>query len=399
MPTEVDERPRVYLDKVHLKGFKSIEDLTIDFQKGLNILIGKNGSGKSNFLDFIHQAVHTDANSKILFKYANLRFLSEDNHTFVLELEKATYNRIDKESIPDAINVFERLIIDNQTLLDTTNESDSRTAFLYYGRKIFYRKLTRLFINLGYQNIYPLYIKFNLPNKLTCIDIPGTLRIGLENEFYYWIYPDTLPFISEIFWKVESSYDVDDIDTISKISVPAINEHLIFNQDIVTSLKKFTPIEDVKFNTNLNVYKDEKSVTIENIKLEFLINGNWLPWSQLSDGTRRLFFIVSEVIYATGFVLIEEPELGIHPHQFHLLLNFLKEQSEDKQIILSTHSPKALDHLNENELGNILIAEYDLGKGTQIRHLTDEETDKAKEYIKEVGFFSDYWLMSDLEQW
>jgi predicted ATP-dependent endonuclease of OLD family len=49
MPTLNQEEPRLFLSNVHLKGFKSIEDTSIDFKKGLNILIGKNGSGKSNF--------------------------------------------------------------------------------------------------------------------------------------------------------------------------------------------------------------------------------------------------------------------------------------------------------------------------------------------------------------
>ncbi|WP_309332700.1 AAA family ATPase [Mucilaginibacter sp.] len=108
--------------------------------------------------------------------------------------------------------------------------------------------------------------------------------------------------------------------------------------------------------------------------------------------------MISEITNTDGLVLIEEPELGIHPHQFNLLMNFLKEQSEHKQIIISTHSPKALDHLSPDELNSILITYYDLKKGTQIRHLTNKEITKAKKYMKEVGFFSDYWLLSDLEE-
>ena len=67
---------------------------------------------------------------------------------------------------------------------------------------------------------------------------------------------------------------------------------------------------------------------IENIQLDFKIDGRWLPWSQLSDGTKRLFYIIAEVSNNEALILIEEPELGIHPHQFNLLMDFLKEQAE-----------------------------------------------------------------------
>ena len=44
---------QAYISRVHLKGYKSIRDLEIDFKPGLNIIIGPNGSGKTNFLEFI----------------------------------------------------------------------------------------------------------------------------------------------------------------------------------------------------------------------------------------------------------------------------------------------------------------------------------------------------------
>ncbi|WP_431199806.1 AAA family ATPase [Mucilaginibacter sp. P19] len=177
-----------------------------------------------------------------------------------------------------------------------------------------------------------------------------------------------------------------------------ITEKLKINDNIIYNLKLFTPIEDVRVNNNINIYHLESTVVVENVKLDFKINGNWLPWSQLSDGTRRLFYIVSEITNTQALVLLEEPELGVHPHQFHLLMNFLKEQSEHKQIIISTHAPKALDHLNLDELNSIVLVNYDQKNGTQLRHLTDDEQAKAQEYAKEVGYVSDYWMYSDLEE-
>jgi AAA15 family ATPase/GTPase len=40
------------LDQLSISGFKSIQDLQNFELKSINILIGSNGSGKSNFIDF-----------------------------------------------------------------------------------------------------------------------------------------------------------------------------------------------------------------------------------------------------------------------------------------------------------------------------------------------------------
>ncbi|GAA3965828.1 AAA family ATPase [Mucilaginibacter dorajii] len=398
MSTEATELPRVYLNNAHLKGFKSVEDLTIDFKKGLNILIGKNGSGKSNFLEFVNEAIKYRLHSKVPYKFSKLQFISDDNHSFVIENERVLHSRTIKDNnIEDRTGLIEKFYIDDELKFDNSVKSDLKRKFEFQGRQFTYTKVGfGLFRYMSYQHIYPLFIKFNLPPDLGCIDLPGIFRCNAEDEDYLnWNFPKSLSFIDDILWQFESYYD--EPAKIKGVAVTDILEKLNFPNEILENLAAYTNIEDVRFNPNLILYNDNESLIIENAKLDFKINGHWLPWSQLSDGTRRLFYIIAEITNTKGLALLEEPELGIHPHQFNLLMDFLKEQSEDKQIIISTHSPKALDHLSPDELDHILIAYYDLEKGTQIRHLSDKEIKKAQKYMKEVGFFSDYWMLSDLE--
>jgi len=46
-----------YISHVHLKGYKSIIDTEVELHPGLNILIGPNGSGKTNFLEFLYKII------------------------------------------------------------------------------------------------------------------------------------------------------------------------------------------------------------------------------------------------------------------------------------------------------------------------------------------------------
>jgi recombinational DNA repair ATPase RecF len=45
------ENKDTYLQHVSLKNYKSIIDAEIEFKPGLNIIIGKNASGKTNFIN------------------------------------------------------------------------------------------------------------------------------------------------------------------------------------------------------------------------------------------------------------------------------------------------------------------------------------------------------------
>ncbi|WP_114936321.1 AAA family ATPase [Mucilaginibacter endophyticus] len=399
MPTNSEERPRVYLNKVHLKGFKSIEDVTIDFQKGLNILIGKNGAGKSNFLEFLNIILSISVNSKFTYKSSQVEFYSTDDHVFVYEIKREILNKIQKEDFIDRIIFSESFLIDRKVAFE--NITNKSAKFKFGDKQIIYTNIYSLFGRLGYQYLDPLYIKFNLPEDLGCIETIGTIKVTDESEgVWNWDFPDTLRFLEDIFFDFEFSYlDGETDKTLDHLTSTVIFESLKIGENIIDNLRTFTAIEDVRFNSNINIYfPQDNSVIIDNVKIEFKVNGNWMPWSQLSDGTRRLFYIITEVTHADGPIFIEEPELGVHPHQFNLLMSFLKEQSENKQIIISTHSPKALDHLSSDELNNILITYYDQERGTQLRHLTDKEQAKAKKYSKDVGFLSDYWMYSDLEE-
>ena len=40
----------MYLKRVHLENYRSIEDLTVDFGAGMNLIIVNNGAGKSSLL-------------------------------------------------------------------------------------------------------------------------------------------------------------------------------------------------------------------------------------------------------------------------------------------------------------------------------------------------------------
>jgi len=198
-----------------------------------------------------------------------------------------------------------------------------------------------------------------------------------------------------------------------KLALDKVEE--FYWEQLLPVLQKYTPIKDVRFTRALNIYtdSDQQQVIVKGLVLDFKVNSNWLPFDALSSGTQRMFYIVSELVTAfmllpanrwdesneiDKIVLLEEPELGIHPDQLYLLLSFLREQSEKHQLIITTHSPQVLDMLNADELDRITICELDEKKGTQFRKLTKKKIATAQKFMKETGYLSDFWLYSSLEE-
>ncbi|MFC5282757.1 AAA family ATPase [Pedobacter alpinus] len=398
----------LYLTKLHLKGYKSILDCEFELKNGLNIIIGKNGAGKSNLFEFIENVV-SEYRLEKNFKYSKLDFSSVNKNNFTLEYERIVSDAEQyKEGLASRFELTRFFSINGRKKLKDILGTSSKNKIEFESQKSnLSESLFQFFYKLKYLYPYCTSIKYNLPKNLFYVNKPGSITIDLADNL--WDVSNTLSFIHNIFLDMEiddtlnlNKTNSDNLD-FTEIDIDSINynefiDNIVIPSEILENLRLFSPIKDLKFSKNITVYVDENNYTIENLKLEFLINDSWLTWSQLSDGSKRLFYLITEITENDGLILIEEPELGIHPHQFELLMDFIKQQSETKQILISTHSPKALDHLNKDELGNILIASYEKGKGTQVRNLTDEQIQNASKYMDEVAFLSDYWLMSDLEE-
>ncbi|MBI3234307.1 MAG: AAA family ATPase [Bacteroidetes bacterium] len=399
---EYKGKKELFLKQVQLRGYKSIEDVKVVFEKGLNILIGKNASGKSNFLECLNIALGGSWSRRNRYGYAKLDFLSENKTVFTSISERVFRLGIssDDNKQEEKYLARERLLINDKIYFDNLPGKEVNENISIHNKRISTIGAVngrRILNRLASYDISPLFIKFNLPTSVDIIASPATLTIELSGDSANWSQIDSFLFIEHILLFAESSFGYDRKENLS-ITKSSFLKSLVIDDVIISNLKKYSPIKDIRFSDLVSIYKEEKVIVIENLRLEFKLNNKWIPWSQLSDGTKRLFYLITEIANQKGgIVLVEEPELGVHPHQFNQVMEFLKEESESKQIIISTHSPQALNQLNEDELNNILVTSYDTKKGTQIKHLTKPQMAKAKKYMKEVGFLSDYWMLSDLE--
>ncbi len=382
------------IKNIKIKGYKSIQETEIDFQQGLNIIIGKNASGKTNFVEFLNRIIN--------FKVADLSYF-EANLVGYNDKMKDFKISIKSDSI------FEDGI--TKTYLEgnfINEEADFKAKRVENYPNSFFSEIT----NLIYEK-YPFFInskllQFAIPNSIMFLTYSEPFEIGFSNgTMFPLIFRHNNDEVLEIFYEGKLNEMFNRLITIrsfdhillgenKELKEMLLNEFDNFIQSFIKELKKYSIIKNIRLSPDLKIRKEKNKLVFSNILFEFYVHNQWWTYERLSDGTKRLFYILEEIYFSSNIIIIEEPEIGIHPHQLHLLMLFLKEEAERKQIFITTHSPQILDVLNQDELNKIIICEM-TENGTQLRHLSDKQKNKAKSYMKDEAFLSDYWIHSDLE--
>ena len=413
-PAEAAAEQPYYLQRAHIKDFRSIRDAKVEFKPGLNIIIGPNGSGKTNFVRVVNNALRADTNQ-----------LGSDNE-FVFNGQHTVQIRIVREA---------RLLKSNEQVVSVLDINKWSSKIKVDGIQQKGKDFNYSWTGIEYKRVLrglakpvsldsPILINHGVPSDYKLISEPISLSIepnlsgmpDVKTQF-------TRVVVEGIFLSLFylSAHEVIDLAKFSKGNLleDLVKKVVDYNLERVKpDLVKFSPIKDVRLVDSARVYVNalQNEVNIQGAVIEFNVSDTWLPFQSLSSGTQRLFYIISEICSPLSFyfveaneagyrlnefkqtILLEEPELGIHPDQLHKLLLFLREQSEQHQIIITTHSPQVLDMLNDDELDRITICELDGKKGTQFRKLSKKSIATAKRYMKEVGFLSDYWRYGSLEE-
>lgn len=424
-----------YLKYAKLTGYKSIDDLSIEFDSNLNILIGKNAVGKTNFISFLNNTLNFDfSNTNNFSAFFNINGVNI-NHEFSFVKKTNIQTKLVKEESKD-LDIFKpkrinpnfvgKLVVENKlnnVLSEFTVEDESQCY------TIFSKQLKEDYIELR-----SILIKHGIPKNYSIIDSPLNLELwndyisdnflNLYNSNNQSIFFKKMLFATINLDLLNGNYFNKRLKKAESIKSfinkkkeeykKKVYEDIKFLNELKYILREYSPINDLRINDSFNIDIDFESnkVSLRNFFLEFFVDNKWFTFDELSDGTKRLFYIISEIFVSEmnvnyykndelnkvnllNIIFIEEPELGIHPHQLFLLMKFLKERSRISQIIITTHSPLSLDILEKNELSSIIIASKVDGQ-TQLKKLDAEKTKKAQLYMDELNL-SDFWINSNLE--
>ncbi|MEA5623039.1 AAA family ATPase [Nostoc sp. UHCC 0251] len=161
-------------------------------------------------------------------------------------------------------------------------------------------------------------------------------------------------------------------------------QHQIGNRRIIEKLKKFyEPAEEL----SVRIYGGTVQIFIRE---EGLIQP--IPANRLSDGTLRYLFLMALLLDPTPppLICLEEPEIGLHPDILSTIAEMLIEASGRTQIIVTTHSDALVSALSEYP-ESVLVCERD-EKGSNLHRL---EPDKLKNWLENYTL-GDLWRMGEI---
>jgi predicted ATPase len=141
------------------------------------------------------------------------------------------------------------------------------------------------------------------------------------------------------------------------------------------------------------------ALTPDKIKLEWRHTNHrnsdaYFDASAFSDGTLRFValatLLLQPVELRPSVILVDEPELGLHPYAIGLLASLIREVSKETQVIAATQSSLLLDYFDPED---VLVADL-IDDATVIRRLNAE---RLAEWLKDYSL-GQLWEKGELEE-
>lgn len=359
------------LKEIRLKNFRCYEDLTVPLHEQLTVLVAPNGQGKTAILDAIGISLWTYVRGFDLGENPSLDIYVDDIRLILdKRQDQSTMTRqLPTEIIATNINNFQWMrfredeknygkTYEDKNAEKLNNESkEIQQSIRKTDKQI---KTLPIFLHYGVNRGLGRGETFSSPTlKLDFIDYSN---IDENRNIRTFAYHECLFSKSDYrnFKRWFHSVSMDYINNIIKALGTTINKYDIDNFE--TYQKKLnTPISSISIPVNeilkSSGWGNPSLIDFFDIGLEHKHHGR-LKISQLSDGIRNIFGMISDIAYrcyllnshldkesakeTEGIVLIDEVDMHLHPAWQQTILQDLQTAFPKLQFIVTTHSPQVL---------------------------------------------------------
>lgn len=316
----------MYFTSVHLENWRNFTEVTVNLQRR-TFLVGPNASGKSNLLDvyrFLHDIVSVGGGFQEAVEnrggISRLRCLAARRHSDIIisvfmgnEENQSLWEyelHFSQDFKKRPVIKKERVVKNEQEVLNRPDEDDrndperlTQTYLQQVNANQAFREVADFFSSIRYLHIVPQLVRE--PDR----------SIGKRND----------------------PFGGDFLEQIARTSEKTQNARL---RKILDALRVAVPQL-----MELELWRDERGTPHLRGKYEhWRPQGAWQTEEQFSDGTLRLMGLLWAALEGTGPLLLEEPELSLHPEVVRFIPQMFAriQRRTGRQILLSTHSSDLL---------------------------------------------------------
>lgn len=337
--------------KLRLKNFKIFRDFEIEFNDGLNILVGQNNVGKSTILEAIHLALTGYINGKSIYnEYTEALF-----NIFAVEEYIHSLPSSQPQGTPESeIEIF----FDDNSYPNFMGHHNSENNKDACGFKLLI-KFDDDYLD-DYEELLRDDIPLSLPieyYKLEWISFADEIikckTIKLKSiliDSTYSRYSDASNnFITRI---IKTNLEKNDIISVSKV-----------HRKMREGFENNDAIIDINNKLNISHEISDKSISLS---MDLLTNNSWdknlvarldqIPFYNIGKGEQCIIktnlALSHKKAKNASVILIEEPENHLTYANLNKLINNISAKCENRQIIISTHSSFVANKLG---LDNIIM--------------------------------------------
>jgi predicted ATPase len=330
------------IDRLTIKGFKSIRHLEDFEMRNLNVLIGANGTGKSNFISYFQML------SELVEQRLQIWTAQQGSSDRIVSFGIKTTQMM-WSSIRFGSNGYE-------FKLSPTNDE----KFVFLTEFVF--SDGSVWESLGTGQTEAKIKDASSPMSTYCYETISKWKI-----FHFHDTSDTAEVKRQCSLH-DSQYLRPNANNLAAFLYRLKKEFADEYQKIIKVIRLVIPFfDDFVLSPQMMSNGEEK------IRLLWKQKSSDYPlWpSQLSDGSLRFICLATALLQPKppDTILIDEPELGLHPYAITLLGSLIRSASQHIQIIISTQSVALV---NEFSIEDLIIVESEEG-ATVFKRLQAED--------------------------
>jgi len=374
------------IHRIRIQNYKSLRDVTVDLSP-VTVLIGKSGTGKTNFISAIrflrdYLAGHQD---ELARQQSACKCATNPSGTMEFEIEF---------TVPELADAFHYAITFGEQV-----QAHPKSESLRYGaRVVFAQGLVESgpgVHDLPQWSARPGLVNVPNPGPAALRRLPGLEEVAVaqaaltEGIGIYKFPYDVVSESSSVRQRPGApghdrgtsglAEDAQNYLDVLASLFRDLREGIAVRKAIVAALKKINQsIENVAPDSLQN---PQKAVVSHKFGDKILT----LELPQESDGFRRFLMHLLAVSQKPSkqTLVFEEPENGIYPGALSLLADEFKAapDSHRGQVLLTTHSPALLDHFSDDQIRVVELVDLE----TKIGPLAEEQREALREDLLHAG--------------